>query len=1103
MAPIVTVENVNLILQFTMKRIDDWENVVPEGKELSKVCQSYHHLIKDVLDKPHLPISDELHDVSNLLHKTNRLIMTFIDQDKRKDRSAWSEFIWQIERMYLAYTHRAMFKTTTRELELSKKQLIRTLTFAKKISKPTAHWFRDSMVNEPCFQFWKSLCGEAMEISNWSLFSETYQRQFNESWAYDELEERIRRVVCGSSSNDDVPLSIAGYITLTNTCGFPLTYDKLPLIIDLHAKVSSETRMSVANMVNELITYYSTKKMRDLLVAIFTWYQGCNKHDHVAWQARANAWAETIKANRGKSLDALDERGKLAEQVDMARRTYSFFFQRYMVVVKIGQLSKDMFAEVDFPGKARMYEFIEHVKPLDKANFLIVMNNDEEKWETKQPKVYTFLEEFTKGGKTGSKEQKPFHIVLVDINKATLGEIECVELPLTDDLNYVALSYRWGELQEQMVDTKVGYTTTVTSFRREDFFQLCRAMTMESDLRSIPYVWVDAICVDQNNYHKRKATIHEMTNIYERANYVLAVPDLHLQYLKNTSTNNRKIISSAARFRKDIYYLLHKNIDALMSLEEKQLDYYGVPQNAELRQLLTKYTNFFTDGFTKFREHHYHYNPEEILDHIFESSQLASNAVALSSASTEPASTHTPDLSNAHSSLVDKLMSSNDILQEIERLHHCNKAACPFVSFIHHHGHGHGQGHGKFTKPHHNNHHHSNNKNKHHNHHNNSNNHQHRHQHFKKKQQYFVSSTERSGRNREWKQQVYDRSMVIQQAMRFLTDLVTDWSSRAWVISEFSIAKKKNNLKYWFVQLLPPTTKEMKHVFEEEVEGPFCFFEFNFNDPSHSAIQNTVIKKPLYSTRAIKTTTSDPVYLKFHQRMISQLEEQTFLEMMLRSKASKTEDRFYSVLPLSKKYKDKLTTQESVASWQVHTMLSVKLKLYEWMDTKDKLNLVFLSSHRKEQDLVMDLTLILPTFATTTIYWSATADFFKQDQDHAPAFNFDLNNEEDTIMLHHHQSDLRYLHLKPLEYYVHTDLHQHKERCQLDIVAISNVVVGSPWSPRKHPTPVYWVHSLAVLRKINGSSINVPCPARRQIPQTGFVMSVIIMLDSIYFKSTK
>ncbi|ORZ07403.1 hypothetical protein BCR42DRAFT_153133 [Absidia repens] len=139
------------------------------------------------------------------------------------------------------------------------------------------------------------------------------------------------------------------------------------------------------------------------------------------------------------------------------------------------------------------------------------------------------------------QQQKPFQVVLVDIKKAASKTIHCVEKPLADDTAFVALSYRWGELREQSVNTNLGYLATITSFKLRHFYKLCKMMTREPDLKSIDYVWVDAICVDQNNYERRKATIHQMSTIYEKAKYILAVPDLHLQHLINVSQANNEI----------------------------------------------------------------------------------------------------------------------------------------------------------------------------------------------------------------------------------------------------------------------------------------------------------------------------------------------------------------------------------------------------------------------------------------------------------------------------------------------------------------------------------------------------------------------------------
>ncbi|ORZ07407.1 hypothetical protein BCR42DRAFT_397319 [Absidia repens] len=205
----------------------------------------------------------------------------------------------------------------------------------------------------------------------------------------------------------------------------------------------------------------------------------------------------------------------------------------------------------------------------------------------------------------GIGTKKPFHIVLVDIKKAAKNrEIHCVEKPLDEsngeDLNYVALSYRWGEWQETLIDTEVGYTASITSFDLEDFYYLCGAMAGDPDLCSIQYVWVDVICVDQVNHERRKATIYQMSNIYEHAAYILAVPDLHSTYLRNAMLKNKDIMDYSRRYSEYLYHLIHGNYENLAAIDESFLDDCSIPKDTALRELLTKKTDHFAEAFMKY-----------------------------------------------------------------------------------------------------------------------------------------------------------------------------------------------------------------------------------------------------------------------------------------------------------------------------------------------------------------------------------------------------------------------------------------------------------------------------------------------------------------------
>ncbi|CAO3593553.1 unnamed protein product [Absidia cylindrospora] len=509
-----------------------------------------------------------------------------------------------------------------------------------------------------------------------------------------------------------------------------------------------------------------------------------------------------------------------------------------------------------------------------------------------------------------------------------------------------------------MIDTNLGYLASVTSFDLQDFYQLCATMTLEPDLKDMDYVWVDAICVDQTNYERRKATIHQMTTIYERASYILAVPDLHAAYLKHAMDNNKDIMDHICHHKEYIYHLIHGNIQQLHDYDDLYLDSIGVPKEVPLRRLLTEFGDFLTDGFMTFKEHHRVYDPMQVLDHLYDTS--TSTSLESSSFSASSSDVDTTDTTNSSgdddlypadddeegatvSQHFKKLVSKDDLVDTERRLgilHPCNDIHCP-LKFSHY-----------------------------------------------ATENIYQRPREYHDCDPPWHHAIYERSVILRKSMLFLKDLIMDWSSRVWVISEYSISKKKNNMKFWFTQLTPPA------------QDTIAFFKFDILDTKLATILNTPCT-PL-SERSVVL---DPVYLTFYQHMIRQLNKQTFVQMMLKSKASKNEDRFHSILPLFPEYNKILRAKANpVESWNIHSMLSVKLKLYELMNTKDKLDLLYLSGKHVD-------SAILPTFATTTISWQGDAAVqykgMLQYRDDL-TFHFDISL---------HQGSLYYLHLKPLIYY--------------------------------------------------------------------------------------
>ncbi|CAO3601311.1 unnamed protein product [Absidia cylindrospora] len=510
------------------------------------------------------------------------------------------------------------------------------------------------------------------------------------------------------------------------------------------------------------------------------------------------------------------------------------------------------------------------------------------------------------------QQQKSFQVVLVDIKQAADKNIICVEKPLEADekeLSFVALSYRWGELHEQIVNTHLGYLATITSFDLDDFYRLCEMMTKEPDLKHIKYVWVDAICVDQTNYERRKATIHQMSNIYDKATYILAVPDLHKKHLENASMAYSEIMHSVSNLDEYIYHLIQGNTERLVELDDIFLNEINVPEDRTLRKLLA--------GFTTYPPNDYFDDPKVILHFlckIYQASNISTwhEDIDRIKSETQKENAHDKDDDPLDGSLLDYdkvtdlLEGFDDRWMEIAR------------------------------------------------------------------------------GDMMWTHALIERGNDIRQAMQFLEDLIKDWSTRVWVISEYHIAKEKNNLKYWFIQLYGPS-----------------FFKFEFTNPTFSSdIENSRRQASIFNGRR-------GYDISFHNMIFKQVNAQEFLEMMLKSKASKNEDRFYAILPLSK-YKDKVS---QVDQWNISTLISVKLKLFEIMDAKDKWTLLFLAANKNASNTYQ----VLPTFCASNIDWNDLANYVQGN-----AFKYDMNSESSTITFHHTNNlHLYYIRLTIMEYYVY------------------------------------------------------------------------------------
>ncbi|KAI8079848.1 uncharacterized protein BX664DRAFT_388822 [Halteromyces radiatus] len=476
-------------------------------------------------------------------------------------------------------------------------------------------------------------------------------------------------------------------------------------------------------------------------------------------------------------------------------------------------------------------------------------------------------------------EKEPFNIVLVDIQKtAEENRVCCEEVELLGGLlvDYIALSYRWGELDEQFVPATDDYYAQITSFHLDDFYRLCRRMLNEPDLKEIKYVWVDAICIDQGDDHRKKAIIYRMTDIYLNATYIVAVPDLHKESLITVSNSDKRMYEQVQNNRWYIYHFIHENIEDLYRLDDDWRYMLNNPSD-DTRQaynMKIRRGRFLLDSEEKEIEAWDILSKEDPKDKDDHNQQ---------------------EWITKYKTITEKLLEEN-------------------------------------------------------------------------------------------------RQERIRDAIHHLQDLFRDWANRAWVISEYSIAKEKNDgeMKYWFI-----------HLDKEDDFYGKPFFTLDFHQPHES-----------YSYDRFHWCFD--YFKQYHNMMIESTVKRPFLEMILNSRATKNEDRFHAILPLSPKYHKIKTSKDTISRWHISNMKSVKLKLYEILDTEDKLQLL-LSCARESHTL-------LPTFASTSNSCPDTFRLFASVVSfRLMMINFDLSDPSAIHFGFSHCGNYRgpCLHLRPIKYYVH------------------------------------------------------------------------------------
>lgn len=101
--------------------------------------------------------------------------------------------------------------------------------------------------------------------------------------------------------------------------------------------------------------------------------------------------------------------------------------------------------------------------------------------------------------------------------------IDCTLKPyhLESCPRYVALSYEWGEVVPQ-VEIMISGVSSLIRHNLSLFLRVLQAKMKRKTLSHDLCLWIDAICIDQEDVSERNAQVSIMGQIYQRADSVLA-----------------------------------------------------------------------------------------------------------------------------------------------------------------------------------------------------------------------------------------------------------------------------------------------------------------------------------------------------------------------------------------------------------------------------------------------------------------------------------------------------------------------------------------------------------------------------------------------------
>ncbi|KAF7671079.1 hypothetical protein GT037_010860 [Alternaria burnsii] len=110
--------------------------------------------------------------------------------------------------------------------------------------------------------------------------------------------------------------------------------------------------------------------------------------------------------------------------------------------------------------------------------------------------------------------QRSIRLLLLHPDRSESGHIECTLRDATVNDDYVCLSYVWGQPDK-------GYTVIINGRPHRVRINLYRFL-QQARKKDLGWLWIDALCIDQENLAERTHQVQQMGSIYSRASRVIS-----------------------------------------------------------------------------------------------------------------------------------------------------------------------------------------------------------------------------------------------------------------------------------------------------------------------------------------------------------------------------------------------------------------------------------------------------------------------------------------------------------------------------------------------------------------------------------------------------